>query len=935
MKAMKIYIPALVLCILGVSGTLAGAQESQGVQRDTIVNTLFGPEETWMNVSSVSAVKSEQLQKSFTQNVMNTLYGEIPGLTVMSGSGEPGSDSPTINARGFNTFNTSDRSVLIIVDGYEGTFNNLCIDEIESITLLKDAAATTLYGMRGANGVLLITTKRGIEGPLKVSFSAQAGVNMPFRSPKFLDSADYATLYNEARVNDGLAPFYSDEAIAAYANRTDDYLYPNVNWGAQILNPVSVNQNYDLHFRGGWKNVRFFTLLNISDNNGFFAQTDPSRQLNSNSKLTRYNIRTNIDVDITDNISTHLNLAANVADKHSPASGAYNVYNKLAQITPNAFPVFNPDGSYGGNATFSNPLGDLLETGFNSTNSRNLQADLSVDYKFHRALEGLRLNAGFSFRNWFSGDFNKSRKYPYFEIADASGDYVYNQYSETTDMSISDGGASQWRFVNYNANIFYDRTFGGVHLVSGAVQFFSDQNYTNGDTSVRDYQFPYKWLGVRGHLTYAFDKRYVAEVIFSEMGSDLYAKGHKWGFFPAAAFGWVISNENFLKDSKTVNYLKLRASFGSTGNATIVGARRYAYSQDYKYSAAFPKGSSTISTQYTMMEDDVADRTRTWETEYKANLGFESTFLGKLDFDFDVFLNKRNGVLTSPAGEIPSVLGLAYSYKNLGRSTNAGFELSTIWRDKCGDFEYFLRGNLWFARNRIDYMAEDPKEFDYQYKTGHRYDQGFGLKAIGLFHDQAEIDSAPVHTFSDVKPGDIRYEDANGDGFVDSDDAVAIGNLGNPELSASLVIGLKYKGFDFETMFYGVGCRTSYLSGNTYWAFMNQYSAPESALARWTPETADTAVYPRLSTMANANNTQYSSFWQVDGSFLKVRYVEFGYSLPEHACKAIKADSLRFFLNGTNLFSIRFMKGLANADPEGMGGFPQMRTVSLGIKAEF
>ena len=930
---MKRNIIISAALVLGLAAH-ATASALDYLVRDSLTVSEFGVQEAWRSASAVSVAKSSKLQKSFTQNVMNTLYGEIPGLTVMNQSGEPGSDNPLLRTRGINTFDTSNRNVLILVDGFESTLENLSADEIESISVLKDAAATTIYGMRGANGVVLVTTKRGFEGPMKVSFSAQTGFNTAYNSPKFLDAVDYATLYNEARANDGLAAFYTPDAIAAYGNGSNPYLYPNVDWSSEVLNKVSAAQNYSLNFRGSNKNVRYFALLGISDNNGFFAQTDPKRHLSSNSKFTRYNVRSNIDVDITRYLSAHLNLAASISDKYSPAAGAWNTYNNLALITPNAFPVYNPDGSFGGNATFSNPVGDMTETGFNSSNQRTVQSDLSVGYDFDALVKGLKFTAGFSFRNWFTGSYNKSKKYTYYSLAESAGDYVYNAHSEDTDMAISDSGANQWRYVGYTFKLDYARTFDGKHAVAGNLHFFSDLNYINADTSVKDYQFPYKWMGFRGRLSYGYDKKYVAELTFNEMGSDLYAKGHKWGFFPAAALGWVVSNEDFLKDNETINYMKVRASIGNTGNATVVGSQRYAYTQNYRYTASIYKGATNTS-QSTMMEDSVADPDRTWERELKGNIGIEATLWNKLDVNVDAFVNKRNHILVSPAGEIPAVLGMTFSYLNLGRSTNAGFELGATWRDKAGDLDYYLRGNLWFAKNRIDYMAEELRLYEYQYRTGQSYDQPFGLVSDGLFKDDAEIAAAPEHTYSSVKPGDIRYVDQNEDGFIDSEDARPIGFAGLPELSGSLVIGLKWKNFDFETMLYGIGRRTSYLSGNTYWAFMNQYAAPVSALDRWTPETAATATYPRLSSQANPNNTQYSDFWQVDGSFLKVRYVELGWNAPKKLTDSLKADSIRIFLNGTNLFALNNMGGRKNADPEGVSGVPQMRTVSIGAKIGF
>lgn len=933
------YIKSFIcICIAGLlsgaSLTAYGQQGGESLQKDSVVVTQFSVVPEWSISSSISTVKGSKLEKTFTQNVLNTLYGELPGLTVMRGSGEPGADSPSINARGYNTFDTADRSVLVIIDGFEANLEQISVQEIESITLLKDAAAAALYGMRAANGVLLVTTKRGKVQPLEVSFTAQAGVNTPYAMPEFLGSYDYATLFNEARANDGLAPMYDETSLAAYKNGSDKYIYPDVNWYDEVLKNMSANQNYNLNFRGGNETVRYFALLNVSNNNGFFKGTDPFSQTSSNSKLTRYNVRANIDVNINKHLSAALNLAANITDQAAPAGGAWNVYNKLALLPPNSFPVYNPNGSFGGNASFTNPVGDLLETGLNSYNSRNIQSDLRLKYAFDKALTGLSLSVGFSFNNFFTGDFNKSKKYPYYQVAFADGEYAYNMFSEKTSMSISDSGADQWRVMNYLASINYDRTFAGKHRVNFDSEFFSDKVYDKTNSALKDSQFPYKYIGVRGRAAYAFNQKYMAEFVYNYMGSDLYYTGKRFGFFPAASLGWIVSNEDFLKNNKTLTYLKIRGSYGLVGSAAIVGSKRYAYTQDYKYTGGYYKGVTQV-TMNGKMEDSVADLDRTWEKELRMNVGIEMTLWDKLGIEADYFRHQRSDLIVDPTGEIPAVLGMTFSNLNLGKATNSGFEATVTFADKVGDFEYYAKGSVWYAHNNIDYMAEELHLYDYQYKTGNPIGQPFGLVALGLFKDEADIANSPEQTFSAVKPGDIKYKDMNGDNVIDNQDTCPIGMIGTPEITGALTLGLKWKGLDFETMLYGVANRTAYLSGNTYWAFMNQYAAPISALGRWTEQTKDTAEYPRLSTQANANNTQYSSFWQRDGSFVKLKYVEIGYTLPSKASEALKLSQIRIFFNGTNLLGFSKMGKIANGDPEGLSGFPAMRTFSGGLKLNF
>lgn len=938
MKYRNIIMRLLLVCLL-IPSTMQAQQECAVVdwmKKDSIVMTQLGEIPSWKVTGAMSTVKGSKLEKSFTQNVLNTLYGEIPGLTVMQVSGEPGHDSPTMNARGFNTFSTTDRSVLVIVDGFESTFDQLAVQEIESVTLLKDAAAAVVYGMRGANGVLLVTTKKGAVKPLEVNFSAQLGFNTPFRTPKYLNSYDYAKLYDEARANDGLDPVYAGtDALEAYRTGSNPYLYPNVNWYDETLKKSSVLQNYNLNFSGGNETVRYFAMLNVSDNNGFFKGTDRKRETSSNTKFTRYNIRANVDVNITKQLSAEMRLAANIQDQSGPAGGAWNMYNKLSLLPPNAFPVRNPNGSFGGNSTFSNPVGDLTETGYNSYNARNIQSNLRVRYNLGALTKGLSISAAFSFNNYFIGHYNKSKKYPYYSLSMSGDEYVYNMYSEKTSMTIDDSQSDQWRNMTYEGTIDYSRIFGGRHSVDANVALFAQEMYKLTDSGLRDSQFPYKNVGIRGHVSYGYDQRYVGEVAFAYEGSDLYARGNRFGFFPAVSLGWIASNEEFLKENDILTFLKVRASYGTVGNAAIADSKRYADTQDYKYSSGYYKGPNNTSMSG-MMEDVAADPGRTWESEKRVNIGIDATLWSKLDASIDYFNHKRSDILVSPTGAIPSILGMTFSTLNMGKTTNSGFEASLRYSDALSNgLEFYVQGNFWYAKNKINYMAEEYRLYPYQLRTGQMLDQGFGLVALGLFKDQADIDASPVQTFGEVRPGDIKYKDMNGDKQIDNQDACPIGNTGTPQYSGSLTLGLKYKGFDFETMFYGVGKRSVYLSGSTYWAFQNQYAAPESALDRWTEATKETATYPRLSTQANPNNTQYSSFWQKNGSFLKLRYVEVGYTLPERWSKAVYADKIRFFLNGTNLFSLHHLSDLKNADPEGMSGIPAMRTVSVGVKMQF
>lgn len=898
-------------------------------------NELHASKKKNKSAAAISEVSGEDLSKSFTQNFLNTLYGKLPGLTVMRGSSDLGNDSPTLYSRGVNTFGDADASLLFIIDGEEAPIDQVTVSEIESIQLLKDAAAAAIYGPRGANGVVVITTKRGVISPLKVQLSAQVGFQNAFKQPKFLGACDYVRLYDEALVNDGLPVRYGESVYNAYQNHTNPYLYPDVNWRSELTKDYSVLQNYNLNFSGGTSVVRYFTMLNVSNNNGLFNKIDSDGEENSNTKYTRYNIRTNVDVNITSTLSAHLTLGASIQDYKGPANGSWDLYNKMAVTPPNAFPVRNPDNTWGGNQAYTNPLGDYTERGYNSYNSRNLMTSLKVTNKFDSLLPGLSASLKFSFNNSFIGNYNKTRKYLYYQIAPNGNDYSYTQYGEKTSFAIDDWGMDQLRNQSYRGSLNYDNTFNNLHDVSAFVEFYVDETFKKKNDDSKISQFPYRHVGMRGMASYCYDSRYMADFSFNYSGSEILPESNRYKFYPALALGWVLSNEEFLSGNSLINYLKLRASYGIVGNEGINSAR-YLYEHYYVYTAGYNWGINNTSASG-MGEGALANNNLTNEKEKRLNVGVELSLLNNLDISFDYFQHKRSDILTSSSNYLPGTLGIPQMMLNNGKATNNGFEASIKYTNNIGKLDYYVNVAGWYALNKIDYMAEEIRTYDYLRRTGQIIGQPFGLVAIGLFKDQAEIDdpNTPVQQFGTVKPGDIRYKDMNKDNVIDNMDVCPIGNVGIPKFTGSVTLGLRYAGFDLETMFYGVAGRSSYLSGPTYWSFQNSYAAPVSALERWTEATKETARYPRLSTVANPNNSQYSSFWQVNGNFLKLRYLELGYTLPASVSNKIFMQKLRVFANGTNLFSLHKMGKYINADPEGLEGTPQMRTISMGVKIDF
>ena len=490
-------------------------------------------------------------------------------------------------------------------------------------------------------------------------------------------------------------------------------------------------------------------------------------------------------------------------------------------------------------------------------------------------------------------------------------------------MSISESAYNQWRnFVAYGF-LNYDRTFGAHHVDAMLMGGYEEYNVSTTD-------LPYKDVVSGGRLTYSYDKRYVGEFSFAYSGCDNYAPGKRFGFFPAGSLGYVISNEEFLKGNRVVDYLKLRASYGLTGNKDN-GSTRFPYNQYYT-GGNYYLGESNTATYY-YVQNYYANPDATWEKDTKFNIGFDAILFDRLSITADYFKERRYDILTMPYDVLPSFVGFERPELNIGEVSNQGFEAVVRYTGKeTKDLTWFVEASAWFARNKITYNAEAPQNYDYQYRTGHRVDQPFLLESLGFFNDQAEIDQSPTQTFATVQPGDLKYADLNNDDRIDAEDYKAIGYTDVPECTLGLHAGATYKGFDFDILFQGAVNRSVYWSGSYFEAFQNDGQISSIALNRWTEDTKATATYPRLSASNNQNNYQSSSFWQKNGDFLKLRSLEVGYTIPSNLTKKIKIEGIRVFANGTNLFSLDHMDGFT--DPETLTGYPAMRTVSLGLSVQ-
>ena len=890
----------------------------------------------WQYTGARSTIKSEDM-KSFTSNVANTLYGLLPGLTVQQGGGEPGSDMPTLNIRGLSTFDNG--KILIVIDGMPSSdvvFRQLTPQEIESISVLKDAAATIIYGQRAANGVLVVETKRGKEGPMQLEVSGQWGFQSIPRTPDFLGSYDYATLYNEAYMNDYGTTYYTAEQLDAYRTGSNPLYYPDVNWYDELLRSTSLMQNYNLSARGGSQSANYFVALNVLGNGGMYKRTADFSDITENQSYMRYNFRTNLDIQLTRRLAAFVTFGGAIEDKTTPgvSETTNDVFYLMGSVAPNAFPVSAGDDMPGGSAMYRNPWAEITQRGYTSYNARTTQSSVKLTGDLGFWIEGLSISAAVGINTNFKSYSSKTGDYMRYSVSPGADGPVYTSYGQDSGgLSGSETNSYQWRNYIIQGDVDYNNVF-GKHTINSKLTFYYDDTAENNNYGAgADTMLPYVNIGMGGNVSYAYDQRYVAEFTFGYSGNNNFLRGKRFGFFPAGSLAWIVSNESFLKDNDVLDFMKVRASYGLTGNNNI-GGSRFMYNQLYNW-GNYNMGTDNSSKE-AYIQGTLANPDATWEKEKQLNIGLELTLWKSFDIHFDYFIKDRYDILAQPYSTVPDFLGGIVPYMNVGKVNNKGFELSVRYAGGSEkNFSYYLEGGAWFAQNKVMFNAEAPKMYDYLYGTGHRIGQPFGLEAIGFFADQADIDASPEQIFTQVQPGDVKYANWNDDDVIDTNDEHAIGYTSMPELTLSLRPGIKYKGFYVDMLFQAGVNRSVYWTGRYFHAFQNNGKVSSVAWGRWTPETAATATYPRLSASDNLNNYRNSTLWLKNGNFLTLRNLEIGYSLPEKWMRKIKIEETRIFLNGTNLFSLDHMQGMM--DPEDVNGglgYPVLRTLSLGLNIQ-
>jgi TonB-linked SusC/RagA family outer membrane protein len=869
--------------------------------------------------SSVSTIDNKSLNNNSVLAFSNALYGKLAGLNLRQADGEPGDDYASMLIRGRHSF-TGTSSPLVLVDGFEREFNTLGVDEVESVSVLKDAASTALYGMDGANGVILVTTKRGLVGKTSVGLKVEHGYATPTRLPEFYGSYDYARFYNQAQTNDGKTPsqlLYSDAQLKGYSLDQDPRKYPNVNWFDQTIRDYSPTTKYLVDFRGGNKVAKYYVNVGLENSEGLFKNTDhitldeSGNSYSTNRNMNRINFRSNVDINVTNRFSVQIDLSGRLEDINSPTNSTASIFNNLYTFHPNVSQVYVSPNVYGGTNSYkNNPVAYLNEMGFKKTHRRYFQSNIVGKYDLSDYVKGLSVGVRATFDNAYTVTDGMSKTY-------AVVDTASNIYGTNSSLTSTGIGSSEYEISSNNLELFtdYNRTF-GKHKIGAMAMYHQDEYVTSTD-------FPDRRITFSGKFSYIYDKKYIVDVAAQYGGNEHFMAGKRFGLFPAISGAWVLSEEDFLKNNTTISFLKLRASTGLVGNQNI-GGTRFGYRTLYNTNGSeMPLGNPLL----------------TWEKSYKTDFGIDATICKDIDINVTYFNEFRDDILNSGAYITPAYLGNTFGYTNYGQIKSNGLEVSILAEHKYLNWGYHVGANATFVTNKITRMNELVRQWDYLYQQGNPIGQRYGFVAEGLFQSQAEIDAAPVQTFGKVIPGSIRYKDLNNDGVINSDDYTAIGKDATvPTLDLGFNLGFNVKGFYVDANFQAAVGREVNLrsdSEGAMYAVTPLYGDKNVSTFVKNPWTIDNAAYadfPSLSIENAANNFQTSTYWLRNGDFLRLRSLEVGFNLPKSFIKNIGISSANIYVRGMNLFTLDHLKYF---DPEVMEGYPVMKSYNVGVNFKF
>ena len=964
-------------------------EDTKALQEVVVVGYTKQRKETM--IGSVATITTKDLTQSPTANINNALAGRLPGLIVNQyAGGEPGVDQSELFIRGKATY--GNQSAIVIVDGIERDMSYLAPDEIETFTILKDASATAAYGIRGANGVIVITTKRGKAAEkATVNLKASIGINQPIGFPEYLGSADYATLYNEARLNDAKMTgadisslnLFSQQAIdnfrRAKGDNSDGLGY---DWDYyDFAFKPGLQEDVSLSIRGGTDKVRYYVLANYFSQGGNYKYSNAG-EYDSQTKFTRYNFRSNIDININRYLSTRLDLGARITDRNAPGTTAGRLMTICATQPPylpilveeNAHPQNeeyiqqNPRGMlYGDNIYRYNLLGELSRTGYLNEKNTYLNGSFAMNLDMEFLTKGLKAEVMFSYDasegRWinrkldtYKDGYREYPKYATFMPIEGSDAYMAgghytgayktgNKYD--IDQTIGNGfshNASDGR-TYIQARLDYNRLFSNRHEVTAMLLANRGNRTVNNERA-------YHSQGITGRFAYYYNQKYLMEFNFGYNGSENFAPGKRYGFFPAGSIGWVVSEEEFMKKASWIDFLKVRASYGLVGSDNV--SSRFPYLAFYGGGSGYDFGNNFGTNVGGTSEGNLANANLTWEKARKLNVGIDFTTLNqRLALTIDAFYEYRFDIITDMNSDgimgYPDIVGKDAALQNLGEVSNRGVDIELSWNDKIGkDFRYYIRPNLTFSRNRLEYKAEVARKNSWRKETGKRLYENFVYVFDHFVADQEEADrlnKIGYQPWGQLIPGDVVYKDLDRNGVIDDEDRTAMGNPRSPELMFGIPFGFQYKNFDFSVLLQGATKSSILLNGAAVFDFP-QFEQDKIGrvkkmhLDRWTPETAATAKYPALHYGTHDNNKNgNSSLFLYDASYLRLKNVEIGYNVSPKLLRKFHVQQARIYVQGLNLLTFDKL-GDVDIDPETKSGdgaswYPIQKVFNFGIDITF
>ena len=893
------------------------------------------------STAAVSVITNKTVDKRSSKNIGNSILGQGNGLISMDGAGIYYAANPTFYVRGLQSLSTS--APLVLVDGIERDITLVSPEEVDHVAILKDAAAVALYGYKGANGAIQITTKRGQYNSSSIRVNYDHLINYQTNRPKFIDGFTYANAMNEARANEGLGARYSADELAAYQNGTYPYQYPSTNWVDETFRHHGVTNKYAIEFKGGGERFRYFTMVNLLSDKGFIKNFSENEGYSTQDKYVRGNLRTNLDIDLTPTTDLKVNLLGVLSEMSRPGSQA-NLWSTIYGLPSNAFPVKNEKGDWGGTSTYAgtlNPIALSTDAAYYKIHERALFADMTIQQDLKYWIQGLSLTArmGYDMFSTLYEDHSRTYVYGNYPVTGwANGAPVLGDYwsgGERTEMGKGANTNTYQRRLTFMGSLNFDRQINDLNYLYAQLKYdYEYSNTTGANTAVYRQNFSF-W----GH--YAFAKRYMLDAALVYSGSSRLAPGTKWSFSPTVSAGWVLSEENFLKDNSIVDFLKLRASYGIINADYLPGDNVWTYyTQSYSQAGGgYAFGSGYDTADYGPVSlGQMATPNPTHEKANKFNIGIDATLFGGLNLEIDYFNQVRKDIWVSGAGYYTALIGFDAPYLNQGKVKQNGFEIAADYTKSFGDFTFNIGANLMSYKNEIQDMAEEPRVYDNLVQTGNPLSSTYGLIAEGLFTSQAEIDAAPTQTFSTVRMGDIKYKDVNEDGVVDANDVCKIGySTACPELFYGFHFGADYKGFGINVMFQGVGRYSAVLNtSGYYWGLINNTSLSQYVYDnRWSPENNNAnAMFPRLSSSSNANNYLTSTFWLRDRSYLKLRNVEVYYNFAKSLLEKTKiVNAAKIYLRGNDLFTFDDLEGVDAASYGATN--PLTRSIVLGLSVTF